>query len=211
MKTLFPIIFFIVLPNFTSEVIVDNPSLEIQKELIDVKSLSTAFDYEVRYATTNNFIGEILYPCEVCLLQKEVAEALVKANDYFCEKGYKIKLYDCYRPLDIQKKMWEKVPRPTYVGNPYGNGSIHNKGAAVDITLVTLEGCYVEMGSDYDFFGRAAHIDNYNFPQEILSNRKLLFEGMKKFGFSPIRTEWWHFSFRKNWHYKTMNTPLPCD
>ena len=184
---------------------------KLREPLVNLEELSTEFSYEIRYATPNNFIGETLYDCAKCLLRPEVAEALLKANQYFCEKGFRIKIYDCYRPLDVQKKMWAKVPRPTYVGNPYGNGSVHNKGAAVDLTLETLEGCYVEMGSDYDHFGREAHIDNYNFSKEILANRKLLFEGMRKFGFNTIRTEWWHFSFKKNWSYKTLNVPLPCD
>jgi D-alanyl-D-alanine dipeptidase len=197
---LFTFLFF----SFTSEE-------KFQEPLVNIEALSTEFVFEIRYATPNNFIGETLYDCPKCLLRPEVAEALLQANQYFCEKGYRIKIYDCYRPLDVQKKMWAKVPRPTYVGNPYGNGSIHNKGAAVDITLETLEGCYVEMGSDYDYFGREAHIDNYNFSEEILANRKLLFEGMRKFGFNTIRTEWWHFSYKRNWSYKTLNIPLPCD
>lgn len=178
--------------------------------LVNLKEVSTAFDYEIRYATPNNFIGEKLYDCEVCLLQEEVANALLQANEYFCELGYKIKLYDCYRPLSVQKKMWAKVPRATYVANPYKKGSIHNRAAAVDITLVTLEGCYVEMGSDYDFFGRASHIDNYTLPEEVLNNRGILQIGMKKFGFQTVRTEWWHFSYRKNWSYKILDEPLPC-
>ncbi len=183
----------------------------LQNSLVNLAHLSSEFSYDVRYATANNFIGEVLYDCSLCLLQPEVAEALLKANQFFCEKGYRIKLYDCYRPLDVQKKMWAKVPRPTYVANPYGKGSIHNKGAAVDMTLETLEGCSVDMGSDYDFFGRAAHIDNYNFSEEILKHRKLLFEGMRRFGFQTVRTEWWHFSYRKNWSYPTLNESLPCD
>lgn len=182
-----------------------------QDPLVNLEDLSSEFAYEIRYATPNNFIGETLYDCAKCLLRPEVADALVEANTYFHEKGYRIRLYDCYRPLDVQKKMWAKVPRATYVGNPYGNGSIHNRGAAVDMTLETLEGCFVEMGSEYDHFGRAAHSDNHNLSEDILANRKLLFEGMRKYGFSPIRTEWWHFSFRKNRGYKTLNTPLPCD
>ncbi|NND62433.1 MAG: M15 family metallopeptidase [Flavobacteriaceae bacterium] len=182
-----------------------------QDNLVDLANSNPPFDYEIRYATSNNFIGEVLYDCSVCLLQPEVAEALQQANQYFCEKGYRIKLYDCYRPLDVQKKMWAKVPRPTYVANPYGKGSIHNRGAAVDITLVTIDGCYVDMGTDYDFFGREAHIDNYNFPKEILANRDLLIQGMRKHGFQTVRTEWWHYSFRKNRSFATMNTPLPCD
>ena len=79
------------------------------------------------------------------------------------------------------------------------------------MTLVTLDGCYVEMGTDYDYFGREAHIDNYNLPEAILAHRKLLFEGMQKQGFKNVRTEWWHFSFRKNRSYATLNEPLPCD
>ncbi|MEZ4857654.1 MAG: M15 family metallopeptidase [Flavobacteriaceae bacterium] len=182
-----------------------------QHSLVDITTLSSQFEFEIRYATPANFMGETLYPCAKCLLQTEVAHALNKANEYFCEKGYKIKVYDCYRPLDIQKKMWKKVPNAAYVANPYGKGSIHNRGAAVDITLVTLEGCYIDMGSDYDYFGKEAHIDNLHFSKEIVNHRKLLLEGMKKFGFQPIRTEWWHFSFQKNYVYPTLNEPLPCD
>lgn len=190
---------------------VNIPFFGITQVLVNVADYPSNFEYEIRYATPNNFIGETLYDCSVCLLQPKVAKALLDANQYFCEKGYRIKLYDCYRPLDVQKKMWEKVPRPTYVANPYGLGSIHNKGAAVDITLVTLEGCYMEMGSDYDYFGRESHIDNYNFSKEILANRTLLREGMQKFGFGTVRTEWWHFSFQNHWSFQTLNEPLPCD
>lgn len=182
-----------------------------QEPLRNIEDLSDDFVFEIRYATSDNFIGETLYDCATCLLRPEVAEALVEANEYFHQKGYRIRIYDCYRPLDVQKKMWGKMPRPGYVGNPYGNGSVHNRGAAVDLTLETLEGCHVEMGSEYDHFGKASHIDNFNFSKEILDNRKILFEGMKKFGFSPIRTEWWHFSYRKNYSYGILNTPLPCD
>lgn len=204
MKIQLAVVFFFFSFCFSSEI-------SSQSSLVSIAVLSSEFSYEIRYSTPNNFIGEVLYDCSVCLLQPEVAQALLKANQFFCEKGYRIKLYDCYRPLDVQKKMWAKVPRPTYVANPYGKGSIHNKGAAVDITLETLEGCFVDMGSDYDFFGRAAHIDNYNFSEEILKHRKILFDGMRKYGFKTVRTEWWHFSFRKNWSYPTLNEALPCD
>tara|TARA_B100001146_G_scaffold224794_2_gene244160 strand:- start:33310 stop:33870 length:561 start_codon:yes stop_codon:yes gene_type:complete len=182
-----------------------------QPQLQNITELSSEFAFEIRYATPNNFMKETLYPCAVCILQPEVAKALHQANEYFCKKGYRIKIYDCYRPEDIQKMMWEKVPNAAYVANPYDKGSIHNKGAAVDITLVTLEGCYVEMGSDYDYFGKEAHIDNMNFSEEILQHRKLLAEGMQQFGFQTIRTEWWHFSYQKNYAYPTLNEPLPCD
>src|SRR5690554_3704622 len=182
-----------------------------QSPLVDVETLPNIFSYEIRYASPNNFMGEALYDCAKCLLRPEVAEALGKANEYFLKEGYRILIYDCYRPLDVQKKMWVKVPRATYVANPYGKGSVHNRGAAVDITLETVGGCFVDMGTEYDHFGRAAHIDNYDFSEDILANRRLLFEGMRKFGFSTIRTEWWHFSFRRSSGFEILNSPLPCD
>jgi len=181
-----------------------------QDSLVDISELSTTFNYEIRYATSNNFSKEKLYNCSMCLLRSEVATALNEANKYFYKKGYRIKIYDCYRPLDVQKKMWEKVPNPSYVANPYTKGSIHNKGAAIDLTLETLEGCYVEMGSDYDYFGKEAHIDNLNFSKDVLDNRKTLMAGMRKFGFQTIRTEWWHFNYKKNSSYPTLNQPFPC-
>ncbi len=192
-------------------ILLNIPSVFCQKDLVDVSTLVSEFDYEIRYATAQNFMEEPLYDCAKCLLRPEVAAALLKANQFFCEKGYKIKLFDCYRPLEVQKKMWGKVPNAAYVANPYNGASIHNRGAAVYLTLVTLEGCPLDMGTDYDFFGRKAHIDHTKLPEAVLQNRKLLLEGMQKFGFQPIRTEWWHFSFQKNYQYPILNTPLPCD
>ena len=80
-----------------------------------------------------------MYDCAECFLRLKTVKALIMANDKFIKKGYKIKLFDCYRPLDIQKKMWALVPNPEYVADP-AKGSIHNRGGAVDITLVTLDG-----------------------------------------------------------------------
>lgn len=184
--------------------------LEEQDRLVNLKFFSTEFSYDIRYATSNNFMKIQLYDCEACLLQESVAKALNEANQYFYENGYKIKIYDCYRPLDIQKLMWEKIPNAIYVANPYDGGSVHNRGAAVDITLVTLDDRFVDMGTDYDHFGREAHIDYEGHSQSILSNRKLLIDGMRLFGFNTIQSEWWHFSYRKNTSFSIMNTPLPC-
>lgn len=182
-----------------------------QPALVDLTSLTDDFSYEIRYATTKNFIGEKLYDCAKCLLQPEVAKAIIVANDYFCQLGFRIKIYDCYRPLDVQKMMWKKVPRPTYVANPYTKGSMHNRGVAVDLTLETLDGCPVDMGTDYDFLGRQSHIDFKNLPSHVLKNRKILQEGMKKFGFKGIRTEWWHFSYVKSRKFPVLNIPFNCN
>ncbi|MGB5358312.1 MAG: M15 family metallopeptidase [Eudoraea sp.] len=151
------------------------------------------FEYDLRYATENNFLKAKVYDCAECYTRVKTAKALIKANEDFIKQGYKIRFFDCYRPNSVQYKMWEIVPNPQYVANPV-KGSIHNKGGAVDITLVTLDGDELDMGTDFDFFGKKAYHDNKDLPQEILHNRKILKETMEKYGFWSVRTEWWHYN-----------------
>ena len=154
---------------------------------------SDGFAYDLRYATENNFLKEKVYDCAECYTRVKTAKALLAANADFKNNGVKIKFYDCYRPNSVQYKMWKIVPNPQYVANPV-KGSIHNKGGAVDITLVSLDGNELDMGTDFDFFGKRAYHDNLDLPTEILSNRKLLKETMERHGFWSIRTEWWHYN-----------------
>ncbi|ALM06753.1 peptidase M15 [Sediminicola sp. YIK13] len=170
---------------------------------------SEDFYYDLRYATTNNFLKSQVYDCPECYTRVKTAKALLKANDELMEKGYKIKFFDCYRPNSVQYKMWEIVPNPQYVANPV-KGSIHNKGGAVDITLATLEGRELDMGTDFDFFGKRAYHDNYDLPQEILENRKLLKETMEAHGFWSIRTEWWHYNLSSATNDKIANFKWEC-
>jgi len=125
-------------------------------EFVDIEKLSTYFVLDMKYATNDNFLKEAVYPCAKCYVKGIVAKALMKANKDFMKKGYRIKLFDCYRPHSVQKKMWKIYPNPGYVANPKG-GSIHNKGAAVDITLTDLKGNQVDMGTPFDHFGKEAH------------------------------------------------------
>lgn len=183
---------------------------KVEPELIKLDTLKDGFAYDIRYAGTNNFLKEPFYDCAVCYLRPEVAKALKEVNHYFCELGYRILLYDCYRPVSAQKKMWAAYPNPQYVANPYTSGSIHNRGAAVDLSLVTLEGEPVDMGTDHDFFGVQAHIDYTKLPKKVLENRKLLQKGMLLFGFETIRTEWWHFNYKKNYSFAIIDFNFPC-
>ena len=162
---------------------------------IRLVNFSDGFAYDMRYATEDNFLKAKVYDCAECYTRVKTAKALIAANEYFKKKDVKIKFYDCYRPNSVQYKMWDIVPNPQYVANPV-KGSIHNKGGAVDITLVTLDGEELDMGTDFDFFGKRAYHDNFDLPQEILNNRKLLKETMKKYGFWSTRTEWWHYNLQ---------------
>ncbi|MEX0315644.1 MAG: M15 family metallopeptidase [Allomuricauda sp.] len=176
---------------------------------VRLADFSDDFAYDMRYATENNFLKAKVYDCPECYTRVKTAKALIKANKAFMEKGVKIKFFDCYRPNSVQYKMWEIVPNPQYVADPV-KGSIHNKGGAVDITLVDLEGNELDMGTDFDFFGKRAYHDNLDLPQTILENRKLLKETMESFGFWSIRTEWWHYNLSDASNDKVANFKWDC-
>ncbi|MGB5170647.1 MAG: M15 family metallopeptidase [Eudoraea sp.] len=189
----------------------ERPSLEAYADttFIRLADFSEDFSYDLRYATKNNFLKAKVYPCAECYTRVKTARALIKANEEFKKYGFKIKFFDCYRPNAVQYKMWELVPNPQYVANPV-KGSIHNKGGAVDISLVTLSGQEVDMGTDFDFFGKRAYHDNVDLPKEILKNRKLLKDIMEKNGFWSIRTEWWHYNLQGSSNEPVANFIWPC-
>ena len=123
--------------------------LDIYKEVdsntfVNLRNYSNDFVFDMKYSTDDNFLKEKVYPCDECFLRVKTVKALLDANSSFIEKGYKIKLFDCYRPKAIQKKMWKIVPDANFVANPK-KGSIHNRGGAVDITLVDLIGTELDM------------------------------------------------------------------
>ncbi|TMU56160.1 M15 family metallopeptidase [Flagellimonas algicola] len=177
---------------------------------VRLADFSDDFAYDMRYATENNFLKAKVYDCPECYTRVKTAKALIAANTDFLANGVKIKFFDCYRPNSVQYKMWEIVSNPQYVADPV-KGSIHNKGGAVDITLVDMEGKELDMGTDFDFFGKRAYHDNMDLPQNILDNRKLLKETMEAYGFWSIRTEWWHYNLSAGSNDKVANFKWNCD
>ncbi|KAA1242402.1 M15 family metallopeptidase [Aquimarina sp. RZ0] len=178
-------------------------------EFVNIETLSSYFILDMKYATDDNFLKKAVYSCEKCYVRGIVAKALIEANRDFRKQGYRMKLFDCYRPHSVQKKMWEIFPNPGYVADPKG-GSIHNKGAAVDITLTDQNGNELSMGTAFDHFGKEAHHSYSNLPEKVIANRKILRKTMEKYGFSIIRTEWWHYNF-KGKKFKISNFTWECD
>lgn len=162
---------------------------------VNLKDYSSDFVYDLKYATNNNFLKIQVYECAECYLRLKTVKALLKANERFMSKGYQIKLYDCYRPLDVQKKMWSIVSNPDYVADPK-KGSIHNRGGAVDITLVDSDGKELDMGTPFDFFGKESSHEFENISEEVKSNRKLLRNGMIRSSFRIFDSEWWHYNLK---------------
>jgi len=177
---------------------------------VALKKIDSTFYYDLRYATDNNFLKEKVYDCADCFVRYKTAKKLIIANDSFKKIGFRIKFFDCYRPLAIQKKMWEIYPDKRYVANP-AKGSNHNRGSAIDITLVNNLGSELAMGTEFDFFGRKAHHAYQNLPKQVLENRKLLKSVMEANGFWSITSEWWHYNLEKSYQYKVSDFKTECD
>lgn len=167
--------------------------LEDTSGLVNVSSVDKNMIIDMRYATTKNGAKKKLYPGNVCLLRKETAAKLEKANAEFMQKGYRIKIWDAYRPLSAQKELWNVEKDRNFVASPV-SGSKHNRGAAVDITLVDKNGTELEMPSDFDDFTQKAYRDNKNISAKAKENITYLADVMKKYGFEPLNSEWWHFT-----------------
>lgn len=177
---------------------------------VDLKNYSTDFVYDMKYATSDNFLKSQVYDCAECFLRLKTAEALIEANKEFIGKGYRIKIFDCYRPLDIQKRMWKIVSNPSYVADP-AKGSIHNRGGAVDITLIDSNGKQLDMGTAFDHFGPEAAVEYAKLSESVKSNRKLLQEVMSKHDFSVLKSEWWHFNYKGASTEKVSNFKWDCN
>ena len=160
---------------------------------------------DIRYATTNNFTGKVIYLSPRAFARMPVFDALQKVQDSLSHFMIGLKIYDAYRPYAASLKFFEVYPDTNFVANPR-NGSRHNRGCAVDLTLVELStGKELPMPTEYDNFTEKAHPDYKDLPDTVLTNRKLLFGIMEHFGFSYYPTEWWHFDY-KGWEkYKLLD------
>lgn len=186
MKFLYRFIFLLFFQVFQAQEVSDTT-------FVNIKDYSSDFVFDLKYATEDNFLKAKVYECAECILRYKTVKNLIEANKFFLKKGYRIKLFDCYRPLDIQKKMWQIVSNPEYVANP-AKGSIHNRGGAVDITLVDENGVELDMGTKFDYFGPESSHFNKNLSREIIRNRRFLKRIMEKHHFESFDSEWWHYN-----------------
>ena len=161
--------------------------------VVDATEVVKDLVVDLRYATEDNFLKRKVYPEGArCLLLPESAERLRKAADVLRQQGYRLKVYDCYRPRAVQWEMWKIFPKPGYVADPRF-GSNHNRGAAVDLTLVTLEGQEVEMPTAFDDFTPSAHHGYKGGSEASRKHREILRAAMEGAGFTKNPMEWWHY------------------
>ena len=175
-----------------------NPSIKIQLDYDTIEwselTVADSLLIDLKYATSDNFTKTQVYDCARCFLRPEVAARIRRINFHLKRThGWRLKLFDCYRPRPYQQRLWDIVPDPIYVSDPK-KGSMHNRGAAVDLTIVDTHGKPLDMGTEFDYFGRKAHSDFQGLPDTVLANRQFLEDIMVANGFKGIQSEWWHYS-----------------
>jgi D-alanyl-D-alanine dipeptidase len=164
---------------------------------------------DLRYATPANFLGRAVYPPGArCLLLPPVAERLARAAARLRPEGLRLRLYDCYRPLAVQREMWRLVPRKGFVADP-ARGSNHNRAAAVDVGLAAADGAEVELPTAFDAFEPRARADaRTGVSPAARRNRDLLRAAMEAEGFRVNRMEWWHFDAPEARGAPVLDAPL---
>ncbi|XHX80706.1 MAG: D-alanyl-D-alanine dipeptidase [Stenomitos frigidus ULC029] len=175
--------------------------------LVDLRSVNPAIRLDLRYATTNNFMRRPLYKQSRCLLRASVAEQLGAVQKALEKEGLGLKVYDCYRPLSVQKQMWKLFPDDRYVANP-ARGSRHNRGSAVDVTLVDRRGKELTMPTGFDDFTEQAATNYDGASPQAKQNRQRLKDVMTQHGFTPLQSEWWHFDAASWAQFPVLDIPL---
>jgi len=179
-------------------------------DLVELTALDATIGLDVRYATANNFLHRPVYTEARAFLQREAAEALLRAHRALREKGYGLLVFDAYRPWSVTKLFWDLTPpaQRDFVANPR-TGSKHNRGTAVDLTLYDLAtGREAEMPSPYDEFSERAHPGYAGGSAAARERRDLLRAALEREGFTVEPNEWWHFNW-KDWRsYAILDVPF---
>ena len=166
----------------------------IKKYNMKELSESDGFFIDIVYSTPNNFTKQKIYQFPICMLKNETAQKLLNANNILNGKGYRLKIWDSFRPLIFQKRMFEVFPDEKFVANPDTEDCPHCTGGAVDLTLCTIDGKELTMPTEFDHFGPECSRYYYNnLNQDVKQNVLLLENTMKECGFIPYEYEWWHF------------------
>jgi len=181
-----------------------NPDLE----LVEIKKAIPSIQLDIRYASTNNFMQQVMYAQARAFARKPVVQQLKKIQAELKKQGYGLKIYDAYRPYAVTLAFYDKASDKSFVANPK-QGSKHNRGCAVDLSLIDLKtGQDVPMPTPYDSFEAAASPDYQDLQPDVIRNRDFLIAVMHKHGFRVIKNEWWHFDFVGWQNFSLMDIPF---
>lgn len=176
--------------------------------LVDLSTLTNPPKLDVRYATRANFTHTQLYPLPKAYLHRDAAHALEGVQRDLARQGLGVKVFDGYRPLSVQQKMWNLIRDERYVSNPAVNRGRHTRGTAIDLTLVDKHGRELDMGTAFDDFTERAHSEHPHLPSRVKRNRAILTKAMTRHGFEAYPYEWWHFDYHGWQSYPVLDTPI---
>lgn len=181
-----------------------------ETDLVELLTLDPTMRLDVRYAGKNNEFGRPFYSEARVFLQRPAAEALVRVNRALKAKGYGLLVFDGYRPWSVTKQIWDLTPadKKVFVANPK-NGSRHNRGGAVDLTLYDLStGREADMGGKYDEMTARSYVTYDKGRKVALARRELLNGAMGDEGFFVYAFEWWHFDWKDFREYPILDVPF---
>ncbi len=179
--------------NYTQYV--ESVAMNADNELVDLEKVIPGLALDIRYATTNNFTGEVIYKLAKAYARKPVAHALANVQSDLKKRGLELKIHDGYRPYAATVKFYEVYGDTTFVASPY-RGSRHNRGCAIDLTVIySKTKKELKMPTPYDSFQEEAFPDYPLKDQEATKNRDMLIRAMEARGFKVYDSEWWHFDF----------------
>ncbi|HKK95337.1 MAG TPA: M15 family metallopeptidase [Anaerovoracaceae bacterium] len=179
-----------------------------QGNLIKLFDVDDDFIVDLKYAKANNFTGHIIYNSNECWIDKHTAEILIKARNIFKRNGYKVKIWDAYRPISAQAKFWEVMPNDEFVARPPDMSKIkkfrptHMNGLCVDITLTDMYGNDIKMPSEFDDMSEKSSLKSNLSTPVRRKNATYMKEVMESVGFEGYENEWWHF-------YDVSTEPTP--
>jgi D-alanyl-D-alanine dipeptidase len=176
-------------------------------DLVNILTLCPTIQLDIRYATSNNFLGFPVYSQPACFLHRDAALALQEVEQELATIGLGLKIFDGYRPLSVQQLMWDIVQDERYVSNPAKNKGRHTRGTAVDVTLVDPFGAELEMPTPFDDFTERAFSDSTDCSVEAQTHRALLKAVMERHQFEQFPYEWWHFDLQ-GWQDDVKYPPL---
>ena len=173
--------------------------------LIDLQKFIPGISLDIRYAGTNNFSKKVVYTSAKAYLRLPAAEALKSVEEELAKQNLGLRVFDAYRPYAATLRFYELIKDTNFVAAPW-KGSVHNRGCAVDVTLIDLKtGKELKMPTEFDDFSGKASPAYQDLPADVIMNRKLLIVVMSEHGFTVHHSEWWHFNFKDYMQFELLD------
>lgn len=178
------------------------------ERLVNLSTFIPAIVLDIKYATDQNFMKQVMYKRAAAFLRRPAAEALQKVQSALRKQGLGLIIYDAYRPYSVTVAFYEKAKDTVFVASPW-RGSRHNRGCAVDVGIIDLRtGKALEMPTSFDSFTAEAHAEFKQLPAPVIQNRELLKSLMVQHGFLVYPDEWWHFDYQGWADYGLLDIPF---